>query len=53
MAIKGCIFIFLSDADLKYGVQCSEDNNWSSRAIPFDRIPTENDDVTIIEGKGI
>ena len=52
--IKGCslnafTFIFFSVAN-----QCLDDNNWTSRAIPFARIATENDDYTaIIEGKAI
>ena len=44
---------------MKYGVECSEDNNISSMADPFQqhvhtvRIPTENDDLANMEGKGI
>ncbi|KAL9964404.1 hypothetical protein ACROYT_G028043 [Oculina patagonica] len=46
--------------DLRFGVECSENNNWrrlslipSSKAISFQhvRIPTENDDTSIKELK--
>ena len=48
--------IYLSDLDLKYGVQCtSDDQNWSFKAIAFKkrlRFPSENDDVSL-KGNGI
>ena len=50
MPLKDITCICPSDCNLKYGVQCSEDHDWSLRAIAFPqhrRITSENDDTSI------